>query len=86
MLVHIGTRIFRFFDNGGLVIVLNNDWTAYNNIKNAEFSSILSSESIVVTNQDYSSWGDLYYFDANDNISSEMPVTSIIENPTYPPV
>ncbi|MCZ2102323.1 MAG: hypothetical protein LC107_12405 [Chitinophagales bacterium] len=29
MSVHIGTRIFRFFDNGGLVIVLNNDWTAY---------------------------------------------------------
>ncbi|MCZ2102322.1 MAG: hypothetical protein LC107_12400 [Chitinophagales bacterium] len=53
-----------------------------NNIKKAEFSSILSSESIVVTNQDYSSWGDLYYFDANDNISSEMPVASIIENPT----
>lgn len=34
--VHIGTRIFKYYDNDGIVIVLNNDWTRYNQIINLE--------------------------------------------------
>jgi hypothetical protein len=38
--VHIGNRIYKFFDNGGVVIVINNDWTAYNEIKYANYENI----------------------------------------------
>lgn len=38
--VHIGNRIYKFFNNGGVVIVINNDWVAYNEIKFANYESI----------------------------------------------
>lgn len=38
--VHIGSRIYKFFENGGVVIVINNDWEAYNKIKLQHFENI----------------------------------------------
>ncbi len=77
MSVHIGTRIFKFFDNGGLAIVHNNNWTIYNNIKNVNYSDLKSSEHIFVSNHDVSEWGDLYNYDANGKISNEKQVTTL---------
>jgi hypothetical protein len=37
---YIGNRIYKFFNNGGVVIVINNDWVAYNEIKFANYESI----------------------------------------------
>lgn len=80
MSVHIGTRIFKYFDNGGLAIVHNNNWTIYNNIKNVNYSDLKSSEHISVSNQDISEWGDLYNYDANGKISNEKQVAILNGN------
>jgi hypothetical protein len=77
--VHIGTRIFRFFNNGGVSIVLNNDWSLYNTLKAMEFIDINPAPNVFITNQVTEKWGDLYHLDTFGNPIAEKTFT----NPTY---
>jgi hypothetical protein len=70
--VHIGTRIIRFFDNGGVVFVLNNDWDTYDVIKSLQFDDIKFSTNIFITSDSRNNWTKLYYFDANNQIIGEI--------------
>jgi hypothetical protein len=38
--VHIGTRIFKYFNNDGLAIILNNDWSTYNAINTQSYENL----------------------------------------------
>lgn len=75
--VHIGTRIFRFFNDEGLAIVLNNNWIIYNAIKTVNYGDLKSTAQIFVSSQNSSEWGDLYYYDSNGKISNEKQVSSL---------
>jgi hypothetical protein len=69
--VHIGTRIFKFYDNGGVVIVLNNNWTTYDSIKTLSYFSVLSTDKIFVSNQDESDWSSIYNYNLDGTIAGE---------------
>ena len=69
--VHIGTRIFKFYDNGGVIIVLNNNWTTYDSIKTLPFFSVLSTDKIFVSTQDESDWNSIYNYNLDGTIAGE---------------
>ena len=69
--VHIGSRIFKFYDNGGVIIVLNNNWTTYDSIKTLPYFSVLSTDKIFVSNQDESDWSSIYNYNVEGKIVSE---------------
>lgn len=69
--VHIGTRIFKFYDNGGVAIVLNNDWSKYNTIKTLGYENIKQSGNLIITNDVQESWTKLYNLGSDGKISIE---------------
>ncbi len=73
--VHIGTRIFKFYDNGGTAIILNNDWDAYNSIKSLSFDEIKFSTNIIITSDSRHNWTKFYYFDSDNKITGEKEYT-----------
>lgn len=81
--VKIGTRIFKFYENGGVLIVLNNNWPRYNEIKDLDYTLLKSGGSVVVTNSDKSEWGAYYHIDQSGKVAGEraytLPVTVISE-------
>jgi len=83
--VHIGTRIFKFFNNGGVVIVLNNNWNMYQSIKSMAYENVVSSNDVFVSNDDKVNWSDIYYFNSNGNISDEKEYTGSDDNVQYHP-
>lgn len=84
--VHIGTRIFRFFDNGGIAIVLNNDWDAYYSISSLPFDKIEFSHNIVITSDSKNNWESFYNFNSENKIIGEKkysPKKSSTASPLY---
>lgn len=47
--VHIGNRTYKYYDNGGVAIVLNNDWTLFETIKTLPFESLRASFNLIIT-------------------------------------
>lgn len=83
--VHIGTRIFRFFDNGGVVIVLNNNWTEYQSIKTSTYETIKSTSDVFVSNDDKSNWNPIFNLDSSGNLTTEKTFTDTDDNIQYHP-
>jgi len=83
--VHIGTRIFRFFDNGGVVIVLNNNWSEYQNIKTLNYENIKSINDIFVSNDDISNWSAIFNVDSDGNLTTEKQFSDPGDNVQYHP-
>jgi hypothetical protein len=83
--VHIGTRIFKFFEHDGIVLVLNNDWTLYNAIKHQGFEQISDHINLLVISRDFSLWSDIYELDVNGRPTNEKifvkPEIEISESP-----
>lgn len=71
MAVKIGSRIFKFYDNGGLVIVLSNNWNTYNQIKGLSYENIISQPDVYVTNDNPLNWKEIYSLDSNGKIVNE---------------
>ena len=71
--VKIGTRIFTFYDNLGVSIVLNEDWELYDSIKLMPFEDLKMEANLYVTEYDKGIWTDLYYYDTNGEIIGEKP-------------
>ncbi len=69
--VHIGTRIFKFYDNGGIAIVLNNDWTKYNSINNLGYDDLRQSGNLIVSNDEQSSWSKIYNYGSDGRVTTE---------------
>jgi len=84
--VHVGTRIFTYFDNGGIIIVMDNDWNTYNSIFSKTFDEIHSQSKVFVSSQSKSNWELIYNYDQNGNVLSEKGYTvedSISAVPQY---
>ena len=75
MAAHIGTRIFKFYDNGGVAIVLNNDWVKYDSIKNLSYDELRQDENLIVTNDSPDSWGSIFNVGMDGKISTEKLYT-----------
>ena len=69
--VHIGTRIFKFFDNGGIVIVLNDNWETYTSIKSLPFNSIKQTSNVIVTSDAKKNWSRFYNLDETSSLLGE---------------
>ncbi|MDV7399094.1 hypothetical protein RZS08_47230, partial [Arthrospira platensis SPKY1] len=63
--VHIGSRIFKFYDNGGVAIILNNNWIVYDSIKDMQYEDLQSNEALFITNWDVKNWHPVYDLDEN---------------------
>lgn len=74
--VHIGTRIFRFFDNDRLAIVLNNDWETYNSIKNLDYDELNpTTQNVLITSTDKANWSWIYNQNLNGDLISEKEIS-----------
>jgi len=47
--VHIGNRIYKYYDNGGVAVILNNDWTLFETVKTLPFESLRASFNLMIT-------------------------------------
>ncbi len=47
--VHVGNRIYKYYENGGVAIVLNNDWTLYNTISAQPYEALRQGFNLIVT-------------------------------------
>lgn len=69
--VHIGTRILKYYDNGGIAIVLNNNWTEYDSIKSLPFDSVAFTPEVIITSDARANWTRFYEIDSLGNILAE---------------
>jgi len=73
--VHVGNRVYKYFDNGGVAIVLNNDWTLYQSIKNQSFESLRESFNLIVTSDAREGWDKYFTFNSNESINAEKKIS-----------
>ncbi len=75
MSVHIGSRIFRFFDNDNLIIILNNDWNTYNTIKYLNYDQLSpNTQNVLITSTDKTNWSWIYNLNHLGELSSEKEI------------
>ncbi len=73
--VHVGNRIYKYYDNGGMAIVLNNDWTLYNAIKSMSFESLRESFNLIITSDARESWDEYFTFNTDESINAEKKIS-----------
>jgi len=87
--VHVGNRILKYFDNGAIAIILNNDWEVYEQIKNTPWNEIRSGRNLIFTSRESEQWEKLYRYDEEANTHTELPLFlpeitfSLLENGLY---
>lgn len=69
--VHIGKRIYKYYENGGIAIVLNDDWLLYETIKNQQFADLKQSYNLIVTSEMREGWDQFFVIGPNENIVSD---------------
>ena len=69
--VKIGSRIFKYFDNGGVAIILNNNWELYDSLKTTTYETLVSQQDLFVTNWDKKNWTSIYTFTQDNKIDGE---------------
>lgn len=69
--VHVGNRIYKYFDNGGVAIVLNNDWALYDAIQSVPFSALSERFNLIVTGDAHDDWDEYFAVDAYGGIDPE---------------
>jgi hypothetical protein len=72
--VKVGNRIYKFYENDGVAIVLNNDWTLYNAIKTQPWDGLGQVFNLVVTHQASSDFEDYFNLAANGTILSDKSI------------
>jgi hypothetical protein len=69
--VILGNRIYRYFDNGGIVIIPNMDWAAYASISTKQFDQIRQDYNILVTSVESDSWALCFDLDSDSHVLQE---------------
>ena len=82
--VHIGSRIFKYYENGGIMIVLNNDWSAFEAIKNLPYSELRQNGNIIVTSDAKDCWNYYYQIGADGAVLAEKVVSYPDHNAASP--
>lgn len=72
--VHIGRRIYKYYDNGGIAIVLNDDWTLYESIQNLPYEALQESFNLIVTSDAREGWDQYFTFNTDGSIQSEKNI------------
>jgi len=72
--VHIGKRIYKYYDNGGIAIVLNDDWTLYDGIQALPFESLRESYNLIVTSDARNDWDKYFTFNADGSINTAKQI------------
>jgi hypothetical protein len=72
--VHIGSRIYKYYDNGAFVIVLNNDWGLYESIKTKQFDEIREAHNLVITSDTRADWDKYFVLDSDGDILTEKVI------------
>lgn len=72
--IKIGNRIYRFFEHGGIAIVLNNDWPTYNAIKPLAWENLGKHYNLVVTHRSGSDFEEYFNLNERGEIVSEHSV------------
>ena len=72
--VRMGNRIYKYYDNGGIAIVLNNDLALFDAIKQKKFDELEAAFNLVVTDELQENWGDFFTLDTEGNVVSEKPM------------
>ena len=73
--VHVENRIYKYYDNGGVAIILNNDWTLYNAIKSQSFESLRESFNLIVTSDAREGWDKYFTFNTDESINTEKKIS-----------
>ncbi len=72
--VRMGSRIYKYYDNGGIAIVLNNDLALFDVIKQKKFDELEAAFNLVITDDSPEGWGDFFVLDTDGNVVSEKPM------------
>ena len=72
--VHIGQRIYKYYDHGGMAIVLNDDWMLYDAIKALPFESLRQSYNLIVTSDARNDWDKYFTFNADGSINAAKQI------------
>jgi hypothetical protein len=82
----IGRRIYRFFDNGGVVIFANKDISAYDAAKNLQFAEISEGFNVRKTSGDAQEWANYHNVSISGETLSEKYIKElrVAQVQTYP--
>jgi hypothetical protein len=72
--VHVGNRIYKYYDNGGIAIVLNDDWTLYGSIYNQSYESLHESFNLIVTSDAREGWDQYFTFNTDQSIHTAKQI------------
>jgi hypothetical protein len=72
--VKVGNRIYKFFENDGVAIVLNNDWTLYNTVKTQAWDALPRAYNLVITHRSGSDFEDYVTLASNGDITSDKAI------------
>lgn len=71
--VRIGSRILKFYDNGGVLIILDGDPATFEATKQLPFESLSSSGQVLVTSRAQIGWDKFYDIGTDGKIGDEKP-------------
>jgi hypothetical protein len=74
--VHIGKRIYKYYPNGGIAMVLNNDWALYESIRLSSYESLHQTFNLIVTSEDSYKSNEFFNLNSDGSILSEKPIFS----------
>lgn len=69
--VHVGRRIYKYYDNGGIAIVLNDDWTLYEAIKTQLFEDLQQSYNLIITSDAREGWEQFFTINPDESIGAD---------------
>jgi hypothetical protein len=72
--VHVGNRIYKYYENGGIAIVLNDDWALYAAIYNQPFESLRESFNLIVTSDAREGWDQYFTFNSDQSIHTAKQI------------
>lgn len=72
--VHIGKRIYKYYENGGVAIVLNDDWSLYDVIKTQTYESLSRAYNLVLTSEESDDWTNYFILNTDGSINTEKKV------------
>ena len=83
--VHIGNRIYKFYKDGSIAIVLNDDWTLYESLKTKQFDELRIVRNLILTNDMRSDWDKYFELTPEGDIAANKIVFMPLVSPVLKP-
>ncbi len=75
--IRMGNRIYKYYENGGIAIVLNNDLALFDEIKQKVFDELEGAFNLVITDDSQEGWSAFFTLDADGKVVSEKPMLQL---------